>query len=347
MNNESFIYLRIDRVYSAAHMDFDARKEAKTAKVLIIIALVLSFVLYVKGFKHNQTVFFLQTMSFLQFVIKDDQLGMTVLLFQLRYAYFSFGNLLSSLIPSDYLEESKGNFSYFSVDSNIIRTAGTTITIAFAVAVLSFCFRLLVWGYICLKNRKRSKAREVIRSLKKDVYRVLEFFYKSCMYPVLYFSFVFLHEWKSRILSDHPSFMSFCFGVAVTACVAYTLVTVYQIWFENISQIHKIENTSEFVSIVTAGVILALTEFTQFYLAIVAVFILRGGIYLMLRKSILRDFKPIEHLKIFTTMLEVVSILLTIGTNITILIVFIILTVIGQLIHSSAVVLLGMRQAER
>lgn len=72
---------------------------------------------------------------------------------------------------------------------------------------------------------------EIVKSTKKGLYRLVEFFYKTCMYPALYFSFVTLHNWKPRILIDQPRFGAVCLGIAIAICVAYSLVTLFQIWF--------------------------------------------------------------------------------------------------------------------
>jgi hypothetical protein len=64
-------------------------------------------------------------------------------LFNLRFSYYSFGNSLQFMIPSDYLEHSFGNFIYFTGDSNIIRLAGTTICIALGVCIGSIGARMV------------------------------------------------------------------------------------------------------------------------------------------------------------------------------------------------------------
>lgn len=78
--------------------------------ILSIVVVTISGALYIKGFKHNQSLFFLQTMSFMGFAIKDPSLLQTVYLYNLKLVYFGTSPLAAKLIPYDYFESSKGNF---------------------------------------------------------------------------------------------------------------------------------------------------------------------------------------------------------------------------------------------
>ena len=84
-------------------MNFDGRSYALITKVLTVMTLFVVLAMYLKGFKHNQTVFYLQTMAFLGFVVEDQRLSKTVFLYNLRYSYLMFGNALEDLIPESYI----------------------------------------------------------------------------------------------------------------------------------------------------------------------------------------------------------------------------------------------------
>jgi CBS domain containing-hemolysin-like protein len=93
-------------------------------------------------------------------------------------------------IPRDYLESSKGNFSFFTIDSHIIRVAGTTIVIAAITAVCIVVGRLIYYTVVYTKLRDNKRIIQIIFLHKKITYRLLEFFYKTC-------------NFNSRILTDH------------------------------------------------------------------------------------------------------------------------------------------------
>jgi hypothetical protein len=86
-------------------------------------------------------------------------------------------------------------------------------------------------------------------------------------------------------------------------CAGYLLVTIYQIWFETVALINRIENATEFFCDWAAAVILSFDIFSDRYILITCVFAFRGGAYIILRRTILRDFKDIEYIKIFSTLL--------------------------------------------
>ena len=66
---------------------------------MTMAVVVLCMIFYVKGYKHNQSIFFLQTHAFLAFVLLDEERIKTGYLYSLRYSYLNFGNALSSIIP--------------------------------------------------------------------------------------------------------------------------------------------------------------------------------------------------------------------------------------------------------
>ena len=66
---------------------------------MTMTVVVLCMIFYVKGYKHNQSLFFLQTHAFLAFVLFDEERIKIGYLYSLRYSYLNFGNALSSIIP--------------------------------------------------------------------------------------------------------------------------------------------------------------------------------------------------------------------------------------------------------
>lgn len=93
-------------IYSSELMGYSTKPQGQSQRLLVTLAMVLCLALYMKGYKHNQTVFFLQTLSFLSFTILDPSMKKAIFLSNLRYAYFDYGNPLTSYIPNGYLESS-------------------------------------------------------------------------------------------------------------------------------------------------------------------------------------------------------------------------------------------------
>lgn len=89
-----------------------------------------------------------------------------------------------------------------------------------------------------------------------------------------------------------------------------------------------------------AGVILCLTVFTKLYLLLICLILFRGGTYIILRRTILRDFRSIEYIKVLTTLLEVLSVLLMLTDNTSLISAIVGVTVLCQLVHACSVVFL-------
>lgn len=138
-------------------------------------------------------------------------------------------------------------------------------------------------------------------SQKKILYRSMEFIYKVCMYPLIFFSFINIQNWKPTVLTSHPGFTHFTRGAAVAFFLSYLLVTMYQVWGENIAKINRIENAMEFLCGCACALILCNSLHNHNYLYLTIVFSFRAGCYIMLRRVILRDFRNIEYLKILST----------------------------------------------
>lgn len=74
------------------------------------------------------------------------------------------------------------------------------------------------------------------------------------------------------------------------------------------------------------------------YLLIIMLTVFRGSTYVMLRRVILRDFRKLEYIKLFSAVLELAAIVSTTGSSKGLIAFFIILTVVTQLCHASVVV---------
>lgn len=128
------------------------------------------------------------------------------------------------------MESSFANFPIFTGDANIFRVAGTTMTIAFLTCMLSVTCRII---FQILKVTGDSPFKAWVRRHRKKIYRCLEFFYKTCMYPLLFFSFATLKNWDARVLVDPltTSFLNISQGFAIMFICLYTLVTIYTVFF--------------------------------------------------------------------------------------------------------------------
>lgn len=160
------------------------------------------------------------------------------------------------------------------------------------------------------------------------------------MYPLLFFSFITYHDWHARVLVDKHGFHHFSHILAIAYLIIYFCVTLYQFYMETTAKITKLENVSEFVFDVLAAMIVTVSMGDKSYIALIAVFIPRGIVYLLIRRMLLRDFQAVEYLKLLSVTLEVITILLVLTKSAAALVVMTILTVIVQLGHEVAVVFL-------
>ncbi len=72
--------------------------------VIVGILMICSLLLYLRGYKHNHVVFYLQTMTFLGYTIEDPEYRVASLLHGFKISYLEFGistNMVS--IPDGYL----------------------------------------------------------------------------------------------------------------------------------------------------------------------------------------------------------------------------------------------------
>ena len=211
------------------------------------------------------------------------------------------------------------------------------------VAILSGLFRLLFALYLVFKL---TSLTELINNFKKPVYRFLEFFYKACMYPLLFFAFMQFGNWSPLMLVDsNRLFSQFTRWLAVAVLVAYFVVTTCQVRYEQVSRLNRIENATEFYCDCLAAMIIALSVFSTRYLLVLAVIVPRGVGYVLLRREILRDFRPIEYFRLLSLSFEVASIVCTLMDSFAVTGALIICAVVCQLVHTITIVFLSDHQA--
>lgn len=104
------------------------------------------------------------------------------------------------------------------------------MTIALVILLLTGVFRLF---YMIYEYRKDPRARPAgwIRALIKPIYRTLEFFYKTTMYPLIFFSMVTLFNWNAYRISEGTLFHDISRGFAVGFICIYTLITIFSVFF--------------------------------------------------------------------------------------------------------------------
>lgn len=134
--------------------------------------MVVAFIFYIYGYKHNQICYFMQVMSLLGFVIPDKNLTTSMFLYNLRYSYYNYSqhSILSNIIPFKYLEKSLGNYRYLSFDSNIIRNIGIPLILALLIATISLFGRAF---YFATQERQFIKPIGLATHVRKTLYRVI------------------------------------------------------------------------------------------------------------------------------------------------------------------------------
>lgn len=129
----------------------------------------MAYILYVLGYKHNQLMFYLQSMSFYGFVIDRTPIANVVFLYNLRYTYFNYDrNPLEKVIPMNYIENCQGNYFITSTDCNMIRNIGLSLVLALTIGILLIVTRII---HYFLRTHFRLDVRFI--HYKKLIYRTL------------------------------------------------------------------------------------------------------------------------------------------------------------------------------
>lgn len=90
----------IDWLYSKKDMENGDTIFYTFSKIIVLLFLVLELVINMMGYKHNQTAFYIQTLSFSGFYLKEIRLEIMQFLFSLRASYFQFdGGVFHKMVP--------------------------------------------------------------------------------------------------------------------------------------------------------------------------------------------------------------------------------------------------------
>lgn len=101
---ESKVYVYCPRVMTSAQLNPVSSWHFQLEMAFVALLLLISIAIYVRGYKHNQIMFYLQTLAFIAFMLKDDSFDLCVFLFNLSFSYYSFlSNAYGGLIPKGYL----------------------------------------------------------------------------------------------------------------------------------------------------------------------------------------------------------------------------------------------------
>lgn len=265
-------------------------------------------------------------------------------MYNLRYSYYDYGNMLKTVIPSDYLQGNLGNFWFFTMDSNVFRVGGSTLVVALITASMAVTLRVIYYTIQLTKLRESSSLAHLVLRNKKHLYRILEFFYKTCMYPLMFLCLMSFKAWQPKMFVAQY-FLGVSHALCIVLFVMYTVVTGFQVWFETIARVNKLESFFEYVWDLVAGLIIAVTIHKATYLALIVVFVARGMGYLVIRKMLLRDFLRAEYLKVLSVIGEATTIALVPTRKTVGVLAVASITVAIQLFHSCAVVFITERQA--
>lgn len=199
----------------------------------------------------------------------------------------------------------------------------------------------LIWALRELECLNRIKCiRNLSASTRKIIYRLLEYFYKICMFPLLFFSFVTFFNWSPLVLTPSPSFQLINQVLCMVLLIVYVGVTLYQWFLETTANVSKVENVMEFVSAALVSLILTVTIHHKTYLLIMVVFVGRSIVYVVSRRVFLRDFFRAEYFKGAVTLFEIISILVTLSGSPTAILGTVTAVAVTQLIHGFTITIL-------
>lgn len=69
-----------------------------TQSAVVALVTLISLLLYLLGFKHNQVPFFLQTLGLLSYTVDNREFSVVRFLYAMRTAYYQYGEPLG-LVP--------------------------------------------------------------------------------------------------------------------------------------------------------------------------------------------------------------------------------------------------------
>ena len=84
----------------------------------------------------------------------------------------------------------------------------------------------------------------------------------------------------------------------------FTLVLVWQVFFETVANINKFENLCEFLSVALNSLIITRSVYSSAYLALIAVVLIRAVAYVLIRVRYFRGFTKLEFIRLASALLE-------------------------------------------
>lgn len=93
----AYIYKKF--TYSDAELNLLSNTSSMLAFFFTGLFILIVLTLYVLGFKHNQTPFFLQSLSFIAFTFSDQDLVLIPFLYNLRFSWYRFNKNIFWLLP--------------------------------------------------------------------------------------------------------------------------------------------------------------------------------------------------------------------------------------------------------
>ena len=270
-----------------------------------IIFSICSYVLYVIGFKHNSVIFYIQTLSFIAFVTDDSVIVNIVFLYNLRYSYFNYdSNPFWRLIPLDYIEKCPGNYHITSVDCNIVRNIGLALLIALISGSLIAILRFV---YFFVSNHFRLDVKFI--HYKKFIYRTLEFFLKTTMFPLMFFSIQTILNTTGYVLID-TDFKERCIILSSIIILLYVIHALVEVYFNIMSKMYKIENFIELVAAILMSFIIILSKGSAWLVLTIILVLIKNGIYCILRVKYMNQSKA--YLLMIPSVLSAICLLLVI-----------------------------------
>ena len=167
------------------------------------------------------------------------------------------------------------------------------------------------------------------------------------MFPILFLSMIEFSNWNSAVIVGEAYFRNICHALAIFSISAYTCVTIFQIFFESISKLYRMENAIEFLTALAAAVIITYSPDNKLFLILILVYFARALLYIISRLFYLRDFNHLEYIRFGSFALESCSLCLVMVGNRMALASITFITMIVQIGHSIVVLIFTYKRAQR
>lgn len=120
------------------------------------------------------------------------------------------------------------------MDSNIFRVADIPILMILIVLGLALVIRIL-YSYFVSSEMNEIKYHQH----KKMLYRFLEYIFKVCMYPIVFFSLVELFNINS-IVYLQISFKHICIGISAVCLIFFITFVILLYYFGKMSKLYTV-----------------------------------------------------------------------------------------------------------